>query len=55
MKDLSKDGGDHWVYATALRKIHTDGSMTYLSVCVKPSRENVAKYGELSAVIKVGE
>ncbi len=55
VKNLSKDGGFYWVHATALRKIHSDGRISYLSVRTRPSREDTAKYGKLYAEIKADE
>ncbi len=55
VKNMRKDRGYYWVYATVLRKKAKDGSNTYLSVRVKPSRSNVAKFSELYASIKESE
>ena len=41
VKNLRKDGGYYWVFATALRKVHDDGRVTYLSVRLKPSRDKI--------------
>ncbi len=41
VKNLRKDGGFYWVYATALRKVQDDGSVTYLSVRRVPDRAAV--------------
>lgn len=41
VKNRRKDGGCYWVHATALRKIHEDGSVTYLSIRRKPDRGDV--------------
>jgi PAS domain S-box-containing protein len=53
VKNLRKDRGCYWVYATAMRRIASDGTVTYLSVRVKPSRSDVkactALYSELKA------
>lgn len=53
VKNRRKDNGHYWVYATALRKVHPDGRITYLSVRVKPSRSDVERceklYSELCA------
>ena len=49
VKNLRKDGGYYWVYATVLRKIASDGTVTYLSVRTKPSR---AKVQESEALYK---
>ncbi|MEA1982826.1 MAG: PAS domain-containing protein [Campylobacterota bacterium] len=53
VKNMRKDGGYYWVHATALRRVHSDGSVTYLSVRQVPSREEVksciALYSELKS------
>lgn len=42
VKNRRKDNGYYWVYATALRKVHSDGHVTYLSIRVSPNRHDVA-------------
>jgi len=53
VKNLRKDGGFYWVYATALRRVHSDGRVTYLSVRRVPDRSSVeaciSLYGELKS------
>jgi len=53
VKNRRKDNGYYWVYATALRKIHPDGRVSYLSIRVKPGRNDVEAceklYAELCA------
>ncbi|MDF1883422.1 PAS domain-containing protein [Sulfurimonas sp. SAG-AH-194-C21] len=41
VKNLRKDRAYYWVHATVLRKIHSDGSATYLSVRTVPNRTEV--------------
>jgi len=41
VKNIRKDRGYYWVHATALRRIHSDGSITYLSVRRVPSRSEI--------------
>jgi len=41
VKNLRKDGDYYWVDATAMRKTHSDGTVTYLSVRRVPSRIEV--------------
>ena len=41
VKNIRKDRGYYWVHATALRRIHSDGSVTYLSVRRVPSRSEI--------------
>ena len=55
VKNLRKDGGYYWVYATALRKIHSDGRITYLSVRVKPGRGDVEASEKLYAELRAQE
>lgn len=55
VKNMRKDRGHYWVYATALRKVATDGTVTYLSVRVKPSRTDVAACTKLYAELKESE
>lgn len=51
VKNLRKDGGYYWVYATVLRRIAEDGTVRYLSIRTTPSRSAVdhaaALYEEL--------
>ncbi|MCK4975029.1 MAG: PAS domain-containing protein, partial [Sulfurimonas sp.] len=53
VKNATKDGGFYWVHATAMRKVHSDGSITYLSVRRVPDRGDVnaciTLYAELRA------
>jgi len=53
VKNIRKDRGYYWVHATALRRIHSDGSVSYLSVRRVPSRDDVKScvtlYSELKA------
>lgn len=55
VKNRRKDNGYYWVYATALRKIHSDGTITYLSVRLKPSRNNVDACEKLYAELRAQE
>ncbi len=41
VKNLRKDGGYYWVQATVLRKISSDGKVTYLSIRRTPDRSTV--------------
>lgn len=51
VKNLRKDGGYYWVKATVLRKVDENGVVTYLSIRIAPTREEVngaeALYREL--------
>ena len=51
VKNLRKDRAFYWVDATVLRKINTNGTVTYLSIRRVPSRAEVENcitlYGEL--------
>jgi len=55
VKNQRKDRAYYWVYATALRKVASDGTVTYLSVRVKPSREDVNACTKLYADLKDNE
>lgn len=55
VKNCRKDKGFYWVYATALRKIHSDGRITYLSIRVKPSRSDVEASEKLYAQLRALE
>ena len=55
VKNQRKDRAFYWVYATALRKVSSDGSVTYLSVRVKPSRTDVKACDKLYAELKENE
>jgi len=55
VKNLRKDFGYYWVHATALRRIHSDGSVTYLSVRRVPNRATVDSCITLYAELKSSE
>jgi aerotaxis receptor len=55
VKNLRKDRGYYWVDATVLRKVHTDGSITYLSIRRVPSRKIVEECITLYAELKSKE
>lgn len=52
VKNRRKDNGYYWVYATALRKIHPDGRVTYISVRLRPSRSDVEASEKLYAELR---
>jgi len=41
VKNARKGGGFYWVYATVLRSIDKNGNTKYVSIRVKPSREDI--------------
>ena len=41
VKNMRKDRGYYWVHATVLRRIHSNGEITYLSVRRVPNRDDV--------------
>lgn len=53
VKNRRKDGGYYWVHATALRRVQSNGKVTYLSVRRVPDRAEVnaciALYSELKS------
>ncbi len=55
VKNLRKDGGFYWVHATALRRVHSDGRVTYLSVRRVPNRSDVEACISLYAELKSAE
>lgn len=55
VKNLRKDRGYYWVYATVLRATASDGSVTYLSIRVTPSRDMVASCTQLYSELKAKE
>lgn len=55
VKNQRKDGGYYWVYATVLRKVAPDGTVTYLSIRVKPNRADVDACTKLYAELRAKE
>ncbi|MEA1919778.1 MAG: PAS domain-containing protein [Campylobacterota bacterium] len=55
VKNRRKDGGYYWVYATALRRVESDGSIYYLSIRTKPSRSDVDACEKLYAELRESE
>ncbi len=51
VKNARKGGGFYWVYATVLRSIDKNGNTKYVSIRVKPSREDIRKAEELYATL----
>ena len=51
VKNARKGGGFYWVYATVLRSVDKNGKTKYVSIRVKPSREDVKKAQELYATL----
>jgi aerotaxis receptor len=51
VKNARKGGGHYWVYATVLRSIDKNGNTKYVSIRVKPSREDIKKAEELYATL----
>jgi len=51
VKNARKGGGHYWVYATVLRSIDKNGNTKYVSIRVKPSREEIKKAEELYATL----
>jgi len=47
VKNARKGGGFYWVYATVLRATDSNGNVKYVSIRVKPSREDIKKAEEL--------
>ena len=55
VKNLRKDGGFYWVEATVLRKVHSNGEVTYLSIRRIPDRATVDSCIELYAELRASE
>jgi aerotaxis receptor len=55
VKNLRKDGGYYWVYATVLRRIKSNGDITYLSIRRTPDRNDVKICTTLYAELKRNE
>ena len=55
VKNLRKDGGYYWVHATVLRKVNTNGEVTYLSIRRVPDRKDVEACTTLYAELKRDE
>ncbi|MCF6309655.1 MAG: PAS domain-containing protein [Sulfurimonas sp.] len=51
VKNARKGGGHYWVYATVLRSVDKNGNTKYVSIRVKPSREDIKKAIELYATL----
>jgi aerotaxis receptor len=51
VKNARKGGGFYWVYATVLRSVDKNGNVKYVSIRVKPSREDIKKSEELYATL----
>lgn len=51
VKNQRKGGGFYWVYATVLRSVDKAGNTKYVSIRIKPSREDVQKAQELYATL----
>ena len=51
VKNTRKGGGFYWVYATVLRSVDKNGNVKFVSIRVKPSREDIQKAQELYATL----
>ena len=47
VKNARKGGGFYWVYATVLKSVDKNGNTKYVSIRVKPSREDIKKAQDL--------
>lgn len=52
VKNARKGGGFYWVYATVIRVIDRNGTINYISVRVKPSRDDIKKAEALYATLE---
>lgn len=51
VKNARKGGGYYWVYATVLRSTDKNGNVKYVSIRIKPSREDIKKAEALYATL----
>jgi aerotaxis receptor len=51
VKNARKGGGFYWVYATVLRTIDKNGNTKYVSIRVRPSREDIKAAEALYATL----
>jgi PAS domain S-box-containing protein len=52
VKNLRKDGGFYWVYATILKKVNELGKISYLSIRTKPKRDDILSAEQLYQTLK---
>jgi aerotaxis receptor len=52
VKNLRKDGRYYWVFATVLKRLDEKGNINYVSIRIKPSREEVEKAEKLYQTMK---
>ena len=55
VKNKRKDGAYYWVHATVLKKVNTNGDITYLSIRRVPNRKDVEACIELYDKLKSAE
>ena len=55
VKNLRKYRGYYWVFATVLKRIASDGTISYLSIRLKPSIEAVASCTKLYSELRSKE
>ncbi len=51
VKNTRKGGGYYWVYATVLKSVNKNGNTKYVSIRVKPSREDIKAAEALYATL----
>ena len=51
VKNARKGGGFYWVYATVLKSVDKNGNTKYVSIRVKPSREDIKAAEALYATL----
>jgi PAS domain-containing protein len=51
VKNQRKGGGFYWVYATVLKSVDKNGNTKYVSIRVKPSREDIKSAEALYATL----
>ena len=55
VKNLRKDRGFYWVFATVIKKTHNNAGITYLSIRVKPNKTKITEIEKLYSQLKADE
>ena len=55
VKNIRKDRGFYWVFATVIKKIDSNGVITYLSIRVKPNKSKITEIEKLYSQLKTDE
>ena len=55
VKNSRKDRCFYWVFATVIKKVDSNGNITYLSIRVKPSKVKITEIEKLYSQLKTDE